>query len=75
MDMYGGMMAMGVFMMLIPLAGLALLAVLVALLIRGSTSGERDLDALEIVSRRYARGEIDHEEFERKRSALLARPQ
>jgi len=75
MDSYSGMMGVGVLMMLIPLAGLALLAALVALLIRGSTSGERDLGALEILSRRYARGEIDHEEFERRRSALLARPQ
>ena len=75
MDMYGGMMWMGWLMMLIPIAGLALLAILVAMLVRGGRAGARDDSALEILQRRYARGEIGHDEFERMRTTLLARPQ
>lgn len=74
LDMYGGTMWIGWLMMLIPIAALALLVVLVAMLVRGGRAGGRDDGALEILQRRYARGEIEPDEFTHVRATLLSRP-
>jgi putative membrane protein len=37
---------------------------------QGGTGRSRDEDPMEILRRRYAAGEIDHEEFERRRRSL-----
>ncbi|WP_428832509.1 MULTISPECIES: SHOCT domain-containing protein [Amycolatopsis] len=46
------------------------LVVLVAVLLRGSRARPED-KALRILDERFARGEIDQEEYERRRAALL----
>ena len=63
-------------MWLLPLAALVVAAVIVlrALLGRGSGWGEprtRADQALRILEDRYARGEIDQEEFEERRRTLV----
>ncbi len=37
----------------------------------GTTSANQQKSALEILRERYARGELDHEEFERRKKDLL----
>ena len=62
----------------IPLAPLAILLIVVAvvllarLLAGGSTSGRKADGALDALRERYARGEIDREEFEERRRTLQA---
>ena len=55
------------------LVGVVVIALVVWVLMRGSigsdTLGERRR-ALDILKERYARGEIDHEEFEQKKRDL-----
>ena len=46
------------------------IAALIRLLMTTSSRGPRDKSPLEIVQERYARGEIDREEYEQKRSDL-----
>jgi len=54
---------------------LALLG-MVWLLVRGSHTGTSEQDALEIIRTRFARGEIDKDEYERARDLLTdPRPQ
>lgn len=78
MTQSGGMMGGGMLLgWLVPLLVLAGLTVLVVWAIR-KLSGDRDSgspedDALRTARRRYARGEIDREEFERLREDLSAR--
>ena len=49
-----------------------LLAVLFALVVKYATGsgGEKDKNALDIIKQRYARGEINREEFEQLKSDL-----
>ncbi len=75
MDLYGGMMWMGWLMMLTPIAALVALTVLVAVLVRRPAAAARDESSLEILQRRFARGEIGQDEFDRMRASLLTRPQ
>ncbi len=46
------------------------IAALIRLLMTSSSRGPRDKSPLEIVQERYARGEIDREEYEQKKSDL-----
>ncbi len=45
-------------------------AALIRLLMTSSSRGPRDKSPLEIVQERYARGEIDREEYDQKKSDL-----
>ena len=56
----------------------ALVVVLVLLLARGSSPGPRSqepLDPEQIMAQRFARGEIDETEYQRRRQAINARDQ
>jgi len=71
MSGWGGMWFGPVLMVLVPLA----LIVLVVWLVRAMTGGNanasrRDDSARQILDERYAKGEIDDEEYQRRRSAL-----
>ena len=69
MHMFGGWIGMILFWVLI-LGGLALL---VSHLVRkDETPARKEETPLEILKRRYASGEIDHEEFERIKQSLLS---
>ena len=71
----GGWMAGGFLWMIVwTLVLLAVPVALVYLLVaqRGPTGGRVDDDALGLLRRRYAQGEIDEEEFETRRARLLA---
>jgi putative membrane protein len=53
--------------------GVAVVALLVVLLVRGSTAADRrpgQDDALTVLRRRYASGEIDQDEYRRRRTEL-----
>jgi putative membrane protein len=69
MHMFGGGIWMVLFGVLI-LGGLALLVTYLAR--RDETPARKDETSLEILKRRYASGEIDHEEFERMKELLLS---
>lgn len=66
----------GFGMMLIVLLAVALIVVGVVFLVRSSSGGERPAPrpersrALEILDERFARGEIDREEYEERRRTL-----
>lgn len=74
---YGGMHGSGL-MVLLMLVFLGLLAALVVWLVRSSRAGDSIPVARrpgspspeDVLAQRYARGEIDDEEFERRRAAL-----
>jgi len=70
--MMGGWWGMGLIMMLFWVGILVLIGVLIWRLLEGRDVSERSTEesALEILKRRYARGEIDGEEFEEKRRDL-----
>ena len=77
--MFGGMMWFGLLMMLFGLLILVGVILLAAWAIARFTSGDRPQlggpanspdDPLLVLQRRYARGEIDREEYERVRSDL-----
>jgi putative membrane protein len=73
---YGGFGSMGDFGGLGMVFGLLVLVALIALVVRGMStrfspqSRAEDATPLEIVQRRYARGEISEAEYERGRKAL-----
>lgn len=68
-DGWGGWLAM-TLSMLVFWGGLLLL---VAWAVRRFAPGPRSSDALRILEERFATGEIDREEFERRRSVLEGR--
>jgi putative membrane protein len=70
---YNGFMYGGGFMWIFWILLIVLLAVAIGALVRrgGSTGlGGREHTALDILKERYARGEIDRNEFEQKRRDL-----
>lgn len=67
-----GMVFMLLFWALVVLGIVALIRVLMAQ--SSSGRGSRDKTPLEIVQERYARGEIDREEYEQKKRDLEQRP-
>jgi putative membrane protein len=68
---YGGWRWMGpVFMLVFWALLLAGGVLLVRYLVRQGRAGDRQESALEILKRRYARGEIDKDEYEAKRKDL-----
>ena len=71
MDGSGGMWFGGGFMWLLWIVLIAAVIYAIVALVRGSSPQRNDgNDALEILRQRYARGEIDEEEFERRRREL-----
>lgn len=78
----GGMMGMGIWMLFVALVFIALIAGGVYLLVRairggGGRAGSDHMgrvaprsNALSILEERYARGEIDREEFDERRRTL-----
>ncbi|WP_340099512.1 SHOCT domain-containing protein [Salinibaculum salinum] len=78
LQMGGGAGGWGPFVFLGPLVGLLLVGTVVYLLLRAvggtsSTSTARTSDAMETLRKRYARGEIDDEEFEERARKLRER--
>lgn len=70
---FGGVWIMGPLMMLIFLALLVGVVVLIVRMIGGSSGAMRDRQpdrSLEILRERFAKGEIDAEEFDARRKAL-----
>ena len=68
---WGGMWFGPILMFLIPLALIVLVVWLVRTLAGGrSTSNKHDTNARNILDERYAKGDIDDEEYQRRRSAL-----
>ncbi|MEQ8664962.1 MAG: SHOCT domain-containing protein [Rhodospirillales bacterium] len=75
MGYYGGGMMMGWMGPVMMIAVLVLIGVVVWALIsaatgRGGHHGRGDDSALTVLRERYARGEIDHDEFEARRQRL-----
>lgn len=72
-DGFGGGAAMMVFMMLFGLLVVAGVVVGIVFLVRSVSAGSGRSGrspALEVLQERFARGEIDREEFEERRRAL-----
>jgi putative membrane protein len=65
-----GMIAMLVFWVLVIVAIVYLIRWLAVSSRAGGREGRPEYSALEILKKRYARGEIDKEEFEEKRKVL-----
>jgi putative membrane protein len=72
--MWGNQGFMGVFMWIFWIAVVVGIIFLVKWIIMQSRPGEqkREEPPLEILKKRYARGEIDKEEFEQKKKDLLS---
>lgn len=71
MSGWGGMWFGPIFMFLVPLALIVLVVWLIRAMIGGNANASRrDDSARQILDERYARGEIDDEEYQRRRSAL-----
>ncbi len=70
--MMDGWWGVGLIMMLFWIGILVLIGVLILRLLEGRDLSERSTEesALEILKRRYARGEMDREEFEEKKRDL-----
>jgi putative membrane protein len=69
---YGGM-GMGFGMIWFWMIGIAFLVLIIWLITRSSnqnTTGNQFKSAIDILKERYARGEIDKDEFEEKRSRI-----
>ncbi len=71
MSGWGGMWFGPVLMVLVPLALIVLIIWFVRTMTNGTTiSPTQDIGARHILDERYARGEIDDEEYQRRRSTL-----
>jgi len=72
--MWGNQGFMGVFMWIFWIAVIVGIVFLVKWIVQQSKSGEgkSEESSLEILKKRYARGEIDKEEFEQKKKDLLS---
>jgi putative membrane protein len=72
--MWGNQGFMGVFMWIFWIAIIVGIIFLVKWIVMQSRPGEqnREENPLEILKKRYARGEIDKEEFEQKKKDLLS---
>lgn len=72
--MWGNHGFMGGYMWIFWIAVLVGLVFLVKWIIQQGQGGEKQLkeDPLDILEKRYARGEIDREEFEQKKKDLLS---
>jgi len=71
MDGSGGMWFGGGLMWLLWIVLIAAVIYAIVAVVRGTSPQRNDgNDALEILRQRYARGEIDEEEFERRRREL-----
>ncbi|MBZ0158234.1 MAG: SHOCT domain-containing protein [Alphaproteobacteria bacterium] len=71
--MYGGMgiwMVINLLFLVLLIAGIVLLVVWLVRRPEKNTSGRIEESAMEILKRRYARGEISKEEYERMRKDL-----
>lgn len=68
-DGWGAMMVLGWLFMVAVVAAVAFLAYR-AMTLSGHGSGGRGDDALRLLDERYARGEIDHDEYEARRRTL-----
>lgn len=67
----GGWMLLGVIFWILLIAGAVLLVVWAVQKAAGSGAGRTEESALEILRKRYARGEISKEEFEEKKRDLM----
>ena len=71
MSGWGGMWFGPVLMVLVPLALIVLIIWFVRTMTNGTTiSPTQDIGARQILDERYAKGKIDDEEYQRRRSAL-----
>jgi putative membrane protein len=70
--MFGGLGFLWMILWTVVLIGIPVALVYLLLTRRGATDGTNDEDALALLRRRYAQGEIDDEEFETRRAKLLA---
>ncbi len=72
--MWGNQGFMGVFMWIFWVAVVVGIVFLVKWIVQQSRTGEdkSEENSLEILKRRYARGEIDKEEFEQKKKDLIS---
>jgi len=61
----------GIFMILFWVLIIVGIVYLVKIVAGGTNTGEKKEDALEILKKRYARGEISREEFEEKKKDLI----
>jgi len=61
----------GIFMILFWVLIIVGIIYLVKIVVGGTNTGEKKEDALEILKKRYARGEISREEFEEKKKDLI----
>ncbi|GAB4535834.1 MAG: hypothetical protein Fur0020_03430 [Thermodesulfovibrionia bacterium] len=61
----------GIFMILFWVLVIVGIVYLVKLIVGGTKTEERREDAIEILKKRYARGEISKEEFEEKKKDLV----
>ncbi|HMB97074.1 MAG TPA: SHOCT domain-containing protein [Balneolaceae bacterium] len=61
----------GGWMMIIWLILVILLAIVLVKVIMNSSDKKRDESPMDILEKRYARGEIDKEEFEERKNQLL----
>jgi putative membrane protein len=71
MSGWGGMWFGPILMILIPLTLILLIVWLVRAFASGRTASKlNDANARKILDERYAKGEVDDEEYQRRRSAL-----
>ena len=70
--MVGGLGFLWMILWTVVLMGIPVALVYLLITRRGSTDGTTGDDALALLRRRYAQGEIDEEEFETRRAKLLA---